>query len=710
MVVLRTMCIIWIVSILIFSSGNCFAQFIHNTDSLESVLKETKSDLKQLEILHLLIESTTSSDPQKALEYSRQFFKLAQELGNNNKARLAHTEMARIYIDLSLYDSAYKILTYLIPECEKTGDFELLGRNYNNKGYLSYCTGTPDSAFNYFSKSFKIYRNNAQNEKGQADALNGMASMLMVQAKYDSAIYYFLKLFKISEKNNFESILGKGYINIATCFRNMNETEKSKEYYLKSIAVNQKLNNTINLSKAYLGLGNIFCDVKDYEQAENYYQQAVNLYKQSNYIAGLADAYIGLGDIADNKGDLENAYDYFELSKSYYLQLQNQEGFLISSKNQGSILTKWKHYKKALKIFDTCLLIARELNLSKRVLEIYHAYRNTYIAMGDFEKAFNELQRYNDLRDTILAIEKQLYVEELETRYNNEKLLAANLKLENEKLEKDVALEKRTRQRNGYLFGGSGAIVLFIFSISFIQQRNRKNRIISEQRIIQLKEEKKLLAARSIVEGQEEERKRIAKELHDGLGVLLSSAKMHFSSLEVKNERNQTVISTATKLLEQATTDVRRISHNMMPGLLTRFGLFEAVEDLLEQVDEMEGIQVDYQFHGEEVRMVENTEIMLYRIIQEMINNTLKYAQAENIKLEINLVDHALHIIYKDDGKGFNLDEKLGTKSMGLTSIQSRVKYLEGSILIDTAPGRGVEYSIDIRHVDFVDSPEAVGV
>jgi signal transduction histidine kinase len=269
--------------------------------------------------------------------------------------------------------------------------------------------------------------------------------------------------------------------------------------------------------------------------------------------------------------------------------------------------------------------------------------------------------------------------------------------MEKESLEKDIALERRTRQRNTYLYSGSSLVLILIFLFSYYSQRNRKNRVIIEQRILQLEEEKKLLAARFLVEGQEKERKRIAKELHDGLGVLLSSAKMHFTTIQVKIPENKSLIDKATQLLEQASGDVRRISQNMMPGLLTKFGLFEAVEDLFEQVDAMEKIQARVNIEGEERRLNENTEIMLYRIIQEMVNNTLKHAEAKTINLEIHISPEKLDIRYTDDGKGFDLKEKLSSQTtLGMTNIKSRVKFLGGELDASSEPGKGVRYSFTI--------------
>jgi signal transduction histidine kinase len=270
------------------------------------------------------------------------------------------------------------------------------------------------------------------------------------------------------------------------------------------------------------------------------------------------------------------------------------------------------------------------------------------------------------------------------------------VELENESLQKSNQLEKRTNQRNRYLYGGSSILLIFIFFFTYYQQRTRKNRIIAQQRIKQLEEEKKFLAASSIVEGQEEERRRIAKELHDGLGVLLSSAKIHFATVRDKSPENKPLIDKASKLLEQATYDVRRISHNMMPGLLTKYGLFEAIEGLFDEIDDIKGLNAKIQIEGEPVRLKENTEIMLYRVLQELINNTLKHAEASNILLQMEIKPDILNVRYRDDGKGFDLEAEKNTKSIGLNSIVSRIKFLGGDLQIDSKKGEGVKFTFNV--------------
>jgi signal transduction histidine kinase len=134
----------------------------------------------------------------------------------------------------------------------------------------------------------------------------------------------------------------------------------------------------------------------------------------------------------------------------------------------------------------------------------------------------------------------------------------------------------------------------------------------------------------------------------------------------------------------------------MMPGLLTRMGLYEALIDLFDKVNDTEEIKVETNIPDDLERLDENKEIMLYRIIQEVVNNTLKHAQAKNLEFSVARANGNLEVLYKDDGKGFDVKEKLESKTIGLKSIQSRVNFMNGGVEIYSQPGEGTKYKFTI--------------
>jgi two-component system, NarL family, sensor kinase len=314
--------------------------------------------------------------------------------------------------------------------------------------------------------------------------------------------------------------------------------------------------------------------------------------------------------------------------------------------------------------------------------------QNSY-DMGDYKLAYNELKIHSERKDSMFKLEKERVLAELKQYYENEEDQASILRLEKDGLKKKI-------QRNSLFYSILGLIMVSLYGFLIFRHKLSKTKMLSEQKIIQLEKEQKLMTARNVVEGQEEERKRIATELHDGLGVILSATKMQFSAVRCNDSNDLKIVDKAIRLIEQANSEVRRISHNMMPGLLTKLGIYEALEELFENLVDCKEINARLEIEGDRRRLSENNEIMIYRIIQEMVNNTLKYGNASNIDLIIIISELKLTIHYSEDGNGFNLEKLIasGYKSIGLKSIESRVGFLNGSVSLETSPGKGVDYLI----------------
>lgn len=674
---------------------NSFCQSSTKIDSLESKLEIQSDNLDKTTTLLALVQEYIQNDPLKALIYCNNLHILSTKLNYLPGEIDALSHKTKIYNALGNYDSALIVANRVINISDSINDKKRLAESYSNLGVTIFRKGDTQQALEYFVKSNELYEL-LKDSLGIANSLNGIGVMYMSRADYEKAITYFLQLIKISDIKGYENILGKAYINIGTAYYEMKEDDKALYYYLESIKINERLNNLIHLGNAYNNLGNILDRNGKYDSAWIFFNKAIELSTKTNFKRGLPNAYIGLGNILVEKEKYKEAFDYYQLAKDAYQSIGDIEGFVISYKNQGLMYEKWGNYDKSIQIYDSCLLVAQGYELTDRIIELYNNLYTSYWLKKDFQNAFIYLLNHTELKDSIMGLKKTEIIHDLQLKYETEKSQAQILTLEKENLEKDLSLRKRTNQKNIYLFSGSGIISIVLFLLIFYRHKANKDRIISEQKIQQLEEEKKLLAARSIVNGQEEERKRIAKELHDGLGVLLSTAKMQFTTIRDKSPENKPLIDKATKLLEQAAGDVRKISHNMMPGLLTKFGLYEAAEDLIEQVDETEGLNAVCEITGDTKRLQENTEIMLYRIIQEMVNNTIKHAEAKTISLKMEILPGLLKIFYSDDGKGFDTASKLESKSIGLSSIQSRVNFLSGQVSVESKPQEGVMYVIKI--------------
>ena len=223
---------------------------------------------------------------------------------------------------------------------------------------------------------------------------------------------------------------------------------------------------------------------------------------------------------------------------------------------------------------------------------------------------------------------------------------------------------------------------------------------IQHQEIRELQQENKLLALNSMIEGQEAERLRIAKDLHDSLGGLLSTVKAHFGTIqkEIEQLEKLNITEKTNELIDEACIEVRRISHNMMPHALSISGLEGALEDMTESLNE-EGYQTTLEISGLSEKIKPTKEVMIYRLLQEVISNIRKHAEAKSILIQVLGHQKELNIIIEDDGKGFNYEKALEKGGLGLKSINSRVQFLDGTIHWDSQIGQGTTITINIAEI-----------
>ena len=636
------------VSFVMFFVSASFGQSSFNPDSLQAILKSNADNYEKLEAL----------------------------MGLTNG-----------YLAWESYDSSILFCDSAISLAISVGDISQQAELNIKKGKALFYSKGPEKGIEPYKKSYSLF-SNIGDSAGMASALNGIGVMYQKVGHNDSALSCYIQLVTIAEKMNYEKILGMGYVNMGILYQYQLDFEKATYYLDLSIPLNKKYRTDL-VALALMNKGLIFYMKMEYDSALLKYRQAFSIYKDQSNSKKFADLYNNFGNLYLGSLDLDSAMYYYINAKEIYVQLGDWYTFCQVYNNLALIAYYRGNYDQALHMFDSCLVIAKETGNTELESNAYINKHLAYSNKGNYRQALESYRLYDSVYQIIYNMEKEKVMADLEMKYQSEKKQAQILTLERDNL-------KKAKQKNIYLFTGIGLIAIGIFAFLFFRQRAVKDKIIAQQRIRQLEEEKKLLAAKSLVEGQEEERKRIASEIHDGLGVLLSTTRMQFSTIAVSNPEAKTLIEKASKMLEQASNDARMISHNMMPGLLTKLGLYEAVADLFEKLSETESLEVYFDIPEELKRLSENKEIMIYRIIQEIVNNTLKHAEAKNINLRMQMQEDQLEIIYSDDGKGFKFEEKLESRSIGLSSVQSRVNFLNGKMEVHSEPGKGASFTFTV--------------
>jgi len=220
--------------------------------------------------------------------------------------------------------------------------------------------------------------------------------------------------------------------------------------------------------------------------------------------------------------------------------------------------------------------------------------------------------------------------------------------------------------------------------------RNISSRVESERQILS-----------AIIKGEERERRRFAREMHDGLGPLLSAIKLYvneLNSVSLEEDERQELTKHSNELLDEAVSATRTISNNLMPTVIESYGLVKAIQAFCDKVNKTNQVNITFETEHIEERLDSNLELIFFRVISELINNTIKHAQAENIYILLVKHEDRLSLYFKDDGVGFDVDEIIHSenKGMGLKNIISRIRSINGKYSFNSAPGEGFTIKIEV--------------
>jgi signal transduction histidine kinase len=308
---------------------------------------------------------------------------------------------------------------------------------------------------------------------------------------------------------------------------------------------------------------------------------------------------------------------------------------------------------------------------------------NLYFENGEKDKAAQYFQQYISINDSIMGVDIPKQINEINTKYETEK---------KEKLIAEQELKIQKQKSNLLLSIVSG--ILLVSILGGIYFFNRK---ANKAKFIQLQTEKENAILNSFIQGEERERNRISHELHDGVAAMLGAAKMSIESIPhlPPDKQNEQLVRIKT-ILENTHADVRHIAHNLLPIVLEKEGLIKATEHFANELNASKLIQItvtDRESHAEELNS--QLQLMLFRVIQELINNTVKHSQAKFAQIEFSRNEKGLQIEVSDDGIGFDGDVNDGNQ--GLYSISQRLKSIGGNFKFIKKSDRGMKAVAELK-------------
>lgn len=560
---------------------------------------------------------------------------------------------------------------------------------------------------------------------------------------YDTAInkHIFDWIDKHTPADSLADIKSDANLAIGRQYTLIARLEEATKYLTTAQSISEKYGFYVTLSQVLNILGSIYEKGNVYNKAEQYYSEAIRISKQHNYLPGVSKAQYNLGkmhfetsfekhtnpkqallemsdafktalhikdtqSIINQSNGLSAAFTRLKQHDSaifyinYAASLLNnnashQHTQLSYYANLGSNYRSKREYKKALEFFNKGLQLAEKHNTPRWLCSYYYGLAETYEDMGDYKNANFYNQQNVKLHDALVKSENFMAAADIQNKYEREKKDNQILKLE-------IAYGKKSKITSILISITIGLMLIGL--LSYINFRKNRLLILQEQelqqhKIIELEKDRQLVAIDAMLKGQEEERSRIAKELHDGLGGLLSGAKYSLTNLKEKiplSKDNAIGFDHSLDLLNTTISDLRRVAQNLMPDTLSRFGLKEALRDFCDAIHNTTGIQIIFQQFGNKREPEGTPAIFIYRIVQELVNNAVKYAEASEIAVELIVYEQKIDITIEDDGIGFNKDLLLTKSGSGIKNVQYRVDYLSGTFDIDTEPGNGTSVYIQV--------------
>lgn len=615
---------------------------------------------------------------------------LEQPMADSNRA----VSMMRLAVDYEVIDTAKAYLAYrhAIKFASDKKLYYFLGRIYHNQSYLlgtaaryTESLASLDTAIRYYQEA-----GTSKAKKWEANAYGDIANMLRGRNELQQSLQYHLKCIELLKQLKLESDLALRYSNISLLFGNIQEFDKQREYANQAVVYAKRSGSRLNLQMAYT-IMTYACSMRDENKlAKEYLDSAHVLFDEYSNIDFMATYYLVSAQVYKKLNLLDSAFHYFEKCLAASSKRNYSHGMAESHLQMGAIAILQKKYPDAERYLLIGIEEAKAIN-NYDILDMGYKYlSDIYAVTGRYKQAYDFLWKYKDISDSILNLESKKNMLELEKKYETTKK-DAQLKLQ------QVLLQKKDMVN--YFLIASAFILIIIFLLSLRNYKQKQK--IQRQRISELETEKQLTATEAVLKGEEQERSRLAKDLHDGLGGMLSGIKYSFNTMKgnlIMTPENHQAFQRSMDMLDGSIKEMRRVAHNMMPEALVKFGLDAALNDFCNDINQSGAIQVSYQsINLVNANIDQTTSITIYRIIQELISNSIRHASAKKVLVQVTKTSDQLAVTVEDDGSGFDTTLLSQSKGIGWTNIQHRVDFLQGKLDINSQIGKGTSVYIEFN-------------
>lgn len=648
--------------ILFFISLNAFAQ----TPLIDSLIKETNKtsihDTIKIKLFGDIAWEYMSSDMDKALEYANKELSLSTKIKKDADIAQAESDIGSIYNRKSIFDTA------LI----------------------------------HYNKALVIRQKLKQDVK-VAGIYTNIATVLMRQSKFEEALSINFKSLKLFEKFGDEVKQSISLGNIGNLYYELEQNKPAEQFYRKSLALARKTKHLMTEGNDLVNIGGIkfeyavqqdsLVNKVELDSALIYFLEAETVLLKINATYNLAAVYNNIGRIYSIKKEYKKALGFYENALEARIILEDKFGIGLSYMNLAEAERLLGNNNKNIEYLNKASELFLNLKNYLNLKQAYGKLAEAYELKKEYATSLKFHHLYSSYKDSIYNEDNAKQMAEMQTKYEVEK---KDLELAKNKAEIETK-EKQAYIKN-IIIVAIVVLMLLLAITGFLFYR--KKQIEQQAQLDAEIASQKEIRTKAIIEAEEKERRRIAQDLHDGVGQLLSAAKLNLSNLDSKltqqNDEQKTAMQNALTLVDDSVKEVRAVSHNMMPNTLIKLGLASAIREFITKLGNVPTLKVDLEIVGLDTRLDNQIETVLYRVIQEVVNNIIKHAKASHISMQLIRHQTELNVMIEDNGVGFDTNQLDNFEGIGLKGIQTRIEFLNGSVHFDSSVGRGTTVIIDV--------------
>lgn len=510
-----------------------------------------------------------------------------------------------------------------------------IGLSWKEKGDYSH-------ANEYFHKALAAFRKYLPDDKYVTPVYINLVGIQARMGSYDKALAYSDLAIKAAQADRKKQFLSLAILNKANTFQAMKEADSAVYYYREGLKTAEELGDKKLYGSFYLGLGNIALQQEDNTTAIRYLEQVLDMHK--------ADSIVTLF------------------------------GYILPRYSLGMAYRRLKAYPRAEKVLLEALAKVKETGLTENELDGHGVLADVYEETGRYKEAMEQAKIYQQIRDSANEVEKIRAINEIEIKYFTEQK-------DKELIQKKMMIarqEKAIGRKNMIIAGSAGTALLLLVS-GFIFYRSKRKIDRRNAEISRLK---------AAATGEEQERSRISRELHDGLGGMLTGIKMNLRTLQKQEDTHNLPekLDSIMDMLQGMGEEIRKTAHNLMPDVLLAYNLQQALQLYCGTLN-TEQLKISLQFNGPLTIEDKSLELSIYRIVQELVQNIVKHAQASLAEIQVTQLKDKLCLSVEDNGIGFDSEQGQG---IGLQNIKARVSALNGYYALTSSPGKGMTAFIEI--------------